>query len=382
MSAFWISKILAFAIALFCALGMTPILVWCERKICAWVQDRVGPNRVGLGMLSVFGFKGADKIRLWGLGQPLADAIKLLSKENIFPAGADKKVFLIAPLFTFLTAFLMFAAIPFGPPLTQGGHTYAFQIADLGVGLLFILAVGSLAAYGTSFGGWASNSKYSLLGGVRASAQMISYEIAMILAIITIVMINQSVNLGDIAQAQSGTYWLFDRIPIPEWNVFTINGFIAFCIFLPCMYAENNRLPFDLAECDAELVGGFHTEYSAMKFGLFFMGEYIGVTVMTMLLVTLFLGGYNLPWFDIGQHAHDAGSLPVQVLWCLLGFVVLFTKSFLFTLLSIQVRWTLPRFRYDQLMRLGWQGLIPASLANLLFAAVWLQFNLAWSMHV
>ena len=383
MNAFWLSKILAFSVALFCALGLTPLLVWIERKLCAWIQDRVGPNRVGLGVLTVFGFKKAEGIRIWGLGQPLADAIKLLSKENIFPDGADKKVFLLAPMFTFLTAFLMLAAIPFGPPLIDAdNHSHAFQVADLGVGILFILAVGSLAAYGTSFGGWASNSKYSLLGGVRASAQMISYEVAMILSIITIVLLNQEVNLGAIVAAQSGNFHLFDAIPIPNWNVFSLPGFIAFLIFVPCMYAENNRLPFDLAECEAELVGGFHTEYSAMKFGMFFMGEYIGLTVMTMLLCTLFLGGYNLPYLDIADKVRDnSGSLTMQAIWSLLGFAILFTKSFLFTLLSIQVRWTLPRFRYDQLMRLGWQGLIPAALANLLFAAVWMQFHMSLSIR-
>ncbi|HTL52382.1 MAG TPA: complex I subunit 1 family protein [Planctomycetota bacterium] len=380
MSAFWVSKLLALGVALFCALGLTPLLVWIERKLCAWIQDRVGPNRVGLGILTVAGFKGAEKIRLWGLGQPLADAIKLLSKENIFPDGADKKVFLLAPLFTFLTAFLMYAVIPFGPAFHDAaGKSHNFIIADLGVGLLFLLSVGSLAAYGTAFGGWASNSKFSLLGGVRASAQMISYEIAMILAIITIVMINQEVTLTGIVKAQSGTTPLFDWIPIPNWNVFTLPGLIAACIFMPCMYAENNRLPFDLAECEAELVGGFHTEYSAMKFAMFSMGEYVAMTAMTMLFVSLFLGGYNLPYLDIDSLAKTANGVPMQALYCLLGFAVLFLKSFLFTLLSIQVRWTLPRFRYDQLMKLGWQGLIPASLANLLFAAVWLQFHLTWS---
>jgi NADH-quinone oxidoreductase subunit H len=302
---------------------LVPMLVLAERRIAAVIQNRIGPNRVGpLGLL-----------------QPLADVIKLLFKEDITPNRADRILFSLAPFLAFAPAAIAFVAIPVGKDL---------QVADLSVGVLYVLAVTSLGVYGISFGGWASNSKYSLLGGIRSSAQIISYEIAMGLAIVSVLMVAGNIRLGSIVEWQAEHGWIIFYQPV------------AFMIFLVAAFAENNRLPFDMAECEAELVGGFHTEYTGMKFGMFFLGEYIAMIVMSALLVTLFLGGWDPVFFELPEG--PAGTAISVLCFVLKLLAVLF--------LYIWVRWTLPRFRYDQLMRLGWKTLVPLALLNIVLTGI------------
>ena len=302
---------------------LAPMLVMAERRICAAIQNRVGPNRVGP----------------MGLLQPLADVIKLLFKEEIIPDRADRTLFSLAPLLAFAPAAISFVAIPVGRDL---------QVADLNVGVLYVLAITSLGVYGISFGGWASNSKYSLLGGIRSSAQIISYEIAMGLAIVSVLMISGNVHLGSIVEWQAENGWIIFYQPL------------AFIIFLVAAFAENNRLPFDMAECESELVGGFHTEYTGMKFGMFFLGEYIAMIVMSALLVTLFLGGWDPVFFELPEGA--AGTAISVLCFTVKLLAVLF--------LYIWVRWTLPRFRYDQLMKLGWKTFVPLALLNIVLTGI------------
>ncbi|MEE3297167.1 MAG: NADH-quinone oxidoreductase subunit NuoH [Planctomycetota bacterium] len=302
---------------------LAPMLVMAERRICAAIQNRVGPNRVGP----------------MGLLQPLADVIKLLFKEEIIPDRADRTLFSLAPLLAFAPAAISFVAIPVGRDL---------QVADLNVGVLYVLAITSLGVYGISFGGWASNSKYSLLGGIRSSAQIISYEIAMGLAIVSVLMISGNIHLGSIVEWQAENGWIIFYQPL------------AFIIFLVAAFAENNRLPFDMAECESELVGGFHTEYTGMKFGMFFLGEYIAMIVMSSLLVTLFLGGWDPVFFDLPEGA--AGTAISVLCFTIKLLAVLF--------LYIWVRWTLPRFRYDQLMKLGWKAFVPLALLNIVLTGI------------
>ena len=302
---------------------LAPMLVMAERRICAAIQNRVGPNRVGP----------------MGLLQPLADVIKLLFKEEIIPDRADRTLFSLAPLLAFAPAAISFVAIPVGRDL---------QVADLNVGVLYVLAITSLGVYGISFGGWASNSKYSLLGGIRSSAQLISYELAMGLAIVSVLMISGNIHLGSIVEWQAENGWIIFYQPL------------AFIIFLVAAFAENNRLPFDMAECESELVGGFHTEYTGMKFGMFFLGEYIAMIVMSSLLVTLFLGGWDPVFFDLPEGA--AGTAISVLCFTVKLLAVLF--------LYIWVRWTLPRFRYDQLMKLGWKAFVPLALLNIVLTGI------------
>lgn len=324
--------------------AIVPILVYFERKISAWIQWRVGPNRVGP----------------FGLLQPLADGIKFIFKEDMIPGNADKFLFVIAPILVFLPPAIALAVIPFGNQITLDYNLFGYalqgtvnlQVADLDIGILFILAVLSLGVYGLAFGGWASNSKYSLLGGLRASAQMIAYEISLGLSVIAVVMTADSVNLREIVYAQSNSFF--------HWNLFYQP--LAFFIFCIAAFAENNRLPFDMAECEAELVGGYHTEYSSMKFALFFLGEYVAMISMAALIVTLFLGGWSLPGV--------IDPTDTSLLSGLLSLLVFATKTGIILFIYIWVRWTLPRFKWQQIMHLGWKVLIPLSLVNLVFTAV------------
>jgi NADH-quinone oxidoreductase subunit H len=307
-------------------LGCAALMTLAERKISAWIQYRIGPNRVGP----------------WGLLQPLADGVKFIFKEELIPDGANKWVFRLAPLMAAMPAMMTVAVIPFGGEIgTIYGYDFGtFSITDLDIGVLYILAIGGMSVYGVILGGWASNSKYSLLGGLRASAQMISYELSLILTILAIVAISGDLNLRAIADQQSSVW---------QWNIFSQP--FAFVIFVIATFAETNRHPFDFAECEPELVGGFHTEYSAMKFALFFLGEYCAIIVMSCLTVTLFLGGASVPFWEAAPWFIGAGA-----------FIL---KASCFCFLFIWVRWTLPRFRFDQLMDLGWKVMLPASLANL-----------------
>jgi len=311
------------AVVFFTILTLAAYLVFAERKILAWVQDRKGPNRVGP----------------FGLLQPLADLIKLLTKEDVLPASADSWLFYLAPAMAAIPALLIFSVIPFGAPLTVVGHNVPLVVADLNVGLLFFLALSSIAVYGIAIGGWASNSKYALLGGIRGLAQLISYELSMGLSLVPVVMLSRSFCLTDIVAAQA-------QMP------FIVYQPLAFVIFLLSITAECKRIPFDLPEAEGELVAGFHTEYSGMRFGLFFVGEYINIIVLGGLATTFFLGGWS-------------GPLLPPVVWFSL-------KTLAIAFFFIWMRGTLPRLRYDQLMHLGWKVLTPLALVNIVVTGWWL----------
>ncbi len=310
-------------------LGTAAIMTLAERKVSAWMQYRIGPNRVGPG----------------GLLQPLADGVKFIFKESVMPDGANPTLFRFAPIMAALPAMMTIAVIPFGNTVEMFGVSTPFSITDLDIGVMYVLAIGSMGVYGIILGGWASNSKYSLLGGLRASAQMISYELSMILSILAVVAMCGSLDLRQIVAAQND---------LGHWNLWSQP--LAFLLFVIATFAETNRHPFDFAECEPELVGGFHTEYSSMKFALFFIGEYSAMIIMSSLTVTLFLGGPSVPFLP---DAHWA-----------LGFAAFLAKTSIFLFLFLWVRWTLPRFRFDQLMRLGWKVMLPLALANLVYTGI------------
>ncbi|HEY5975785.1 MAG TPA: NADH-quinone oxidoreductase subunit NuoH [Geobacteraceae bacterium] len=314
------------ALVFFVILTAAAYLVLAERRLLGWIQDRKGPNRVGPQ----------------GLLQPLADLIKMLTKEDVRPAGADKWLFYLAPAMAAIPAILIVAVIPFGAPLTILGREVGLQVADLHVGLLFFLALSSIAVYGVALGGWASNSKYALLGSLRGLAQLISYELSMGLSLVPTVMLARSFRLSDIVAAQTDGW-------------FIIYQPLAFFIFLISILAECKRVPFDLPEAEGELVAGFHTEYSGLRFGLFFVGEYINIIVLGGLAATFFLGGWH-------------GPLLPPAAWFGL-------KVGVFAFLFIWLRGTLPRLRYDQLMLFGWKALTPLSLLNILLTGWWMYFH-------
>ena len=312
------------------------ILILAERRVSAFIQDRLGPNRVGPQ----------------GILQPLADGLKFLLKEEVIPSHVDRFLYLLAPAIILTPALMTFAVVPFGDQITTyiAGHlvTIRFQIADLDVGILYIVAIASLGVYGLVVGGYASNNKYSLLGGLRSSAQMISYELPMGLAIISVVLMTGSLRLQDIVVDQYGM-----------WNI--IRQPLAAIIFIVAAFAETNRLPFDLPEAEQELVGGYHTEYSSMKFASFFLAEYTNMITASALITTLFFGGWHVPTL----HSWGLPVLWEQIIQ-ILAFVI---KTGFFLFFFIWVRWTLPRFRYDQLMNLGWKALLPLGLLNIVITA-------------
>lgn len=311
-------------------LGTAALMSLAERKVSAWMQYRIGPNRVGP----------------FGLLQPLADGVKFIFKEEVVPAGANPVLFRLAPAIAALPAMMTIAVIPFAGEIVLYGKSYGpLSVADLDIGILYLLAIGSLGAYGVILGGWASNSKYSLLGALRASAQMISYELTLILSILSVIVLAGSLDLRAITEVQA---------TIGAWHLWRQP--LAFLLFVIATFAETNRHPFDFAESEPELVGGFHTEYSSMRFALFFLGEYMAMTVMACLTTTLFLGGPSVPFLP---HAHWA-----------LGFLAFLAKAACFLFLFLWVRWTLPRLRFDQLMRLGWKVALPLALANLVATGV------------
>jgi NADH-quinone oxidoreductase subunit H len=351
-------------VALFGLLNVVPILIYAERRICGFIQNRTGPNRVHLDWAIPIPMLSWPK----GILQPLADAIKLATQEEIVPARADRFLFTLAPLLAMVPAASAFAFIPFGNRFGE----WDLRVAPANVGVLGLLAVTSLGVYGIAFGGWASNSKYPLMGSVRSTAQLVSYAIAMEIAIVSILATAGSLDLQEIVRRQCEPLSIGDltlgretdagqfRI-LPNWFVFKQP--IAFLIFMVAAFAENNRLPFDLPEAEPELVAGYHTEYTGLKFALFFMGEYLAMVTMGGLAVTLFLGGWDGPGID--PHATSLAQALLSVFYfCVkLGAVLFF---------YIWVRWTLPRFRYDQLMRLGWRMLVPLGLANLVLTGVML----------
>ncbi len=367
-------------------LPMVAYSTYAERRISAIIQDRVGPNRTGVP-LTIFGFK--RDLSFAGLIQPLADGLKALLKEDFTPAHVNKFYYWLAPCLVIVPALLTAAVIPFGSELNLEWLAYfgvsgewlhkpvKLVIADLSVGPLYTFAIASLGVYGIVIAGWASNSKYPFLGGVRSSSQMISYEIALGLSIIPVLMIFGDLNLSKIAQYQDANGWLL----LPFWGqgltlgrwLLLIPIVISFVVFTISMFAETNRAPFDLPECETELVAGYHTEYSSMKFAMFFMGEYAAMIVGSGLAVTLFLGGWSIPfggliekWTGI-QFTYHGGATPFWLglvhIGCFLAKVVAFIVFF------IWVRWTLPRFRYDQLMKLGWLVFFELALANIILTA-------------
>ncbi|MGD9419628.1 MAG: complex I subunit 1/NuoH family protein [Verrucomicrobiota bacterium JB025] len=354
-------------------LPLVPVSVYFERRFCAVIQDRVGPNRVGIP-LTLLGFK--KDIPILGLFQPVADGIKLLLKEDFTPSYVRTTYYWLAPALTVIPALITVCVIPFGSPISILGHQEQLLIADIGVGPLFVFAVSSLAVYGITLAGWSSNSKYPFIGGVRSTAQMISYEISLGLSIIPVLLYYGELNLGHIVQHQADHGWLLlpfwqdGKIGLPDATtaLYMIPAVIAFIIFTVSIFAETNRTPFDLPECETELVGGYHTEYSSMKFALFFMGEYAAMVIGSALIVTLFLGGWSVgfgldSWIN-GLHIGDfqiGGILHIGV------FVA---KLIAFILFFILVRWTVPRFRYDQLMKLGWVVFFEAALINVFLAAL------------
>jgi NADH-quinone oxidoreductase subunit H len=327
--------IIIFTISLVIAMYST----YGERKVAAFMQDRLGPNRAGI----------------WGLLQPVADGVKMFMKEEIVPLAANKNIFILGPSIAMLTACMSSAVIPWGGDLVIGGKTYSMTVSNLDIGILYVFAVTSLGVYGIMFGGWASNNKYSLLGAIRAASQMISYELAMGMAIIALIMVNGSLSLNDIVDHQRHGVWNILVQPL------------GFLIFLITAFAETNRSPFDLPECDTELIGGFHTEYSSMKLGFYLFSEYINMFVSSAVISTLYFGGYDMPFID------KLGLAPNVV--TLLGTGFLFAKILFFVFFFMWIRWTLPRFRYDQLMNLGWKVLVPLSILNILITGAVILFH-------
>lgn len=301
-----------------------------ERKVAAFLQDRIGPNRAGI----------------FGILQPVADGVKMFMKEEIIPSAANKAIFVLGPCIAMLTACMTSAVIPWGGNLTIAGKVYPMQVTDLNIGILYVFAMVSVGVYGIMLGGWASNNKYSLLSAIRAASQMISYELAMGMAIIALIMVNSSLSLTDIVEHQKNGYWNVLVQPL------------GFLIFIITAFAETNRAPFDLAECDTELIGGYHTEYSAMKMGFYLFAEYINMFVSAAVISTLYFGGYHMPFIDSLGLSSNAVTL--------MGAGFLFMKILFFIFVFMWVRWTLPRFRYDQLMNLGWKVLVPLAILNII----------------
>lgn len=312
------------------SLGIAAYATYGERKVAAFLQDRVGPDRAGP----------------FGLLQPIADGVKMFTKEEIIPNASDKFLFIIGPCIFMMTALMTSAVIPWGKSFNFGGHEFHLQVADLNVGILYIFAVVSIGGYGIMIGGWASNNKFALLGALRASSQMISYELSMGMSIIAILLMSNSLSLREIVDMQQG--W--------NWNV--IYQPFGFVIFLICAFAECNRAPFDLPESESELIGGYHTEFSSMKLGLFLFAEYINMFISSALIASLYFGGYHFPGLD-------QLNMP-QNIAAIVSVAVLFAKILFFIFFFMWIRWTLPRFRYDQLMTLGWKILIPLSIINVL----------------
>ena len=335
MIAFLTYKIILVLVIFTITLAVAAYSTYAERKVAAFMQDRIGPDRAGP----------------YGIFQPLADGLKFIYKEEIIPNVSNKFLFIMGPCIAMLTALMAGVLIPWGNSVTVGGTAYSLQIADLNVGILYVFGVVSIGVYGIMIGGWSSNNKFSLLGAIRASAQMISYEIAMGLSIIALVLMTGTLSLREISLQQAGgigNHWTM-------WNV--VYQPVGFLIFIVCAFAECNRTPFDLPECETELVGGYHTEYSSMKLGFYLFAEYINMFVSSAVISTLYFGGFNFPFMN---------NLGLDQNWItILGAIALFMKILFFVFFFMWIRWTIPRFRYDQLMNLGWKGLIPLAIANI-----------------
>jgi NADH-quinone oxidoreductase subunit H len=328
------------SVVIFVVFAVTMIMAmystWAERKVAAFLQDRVGPNRAGWG----------------GLLQPLADGMKLFSKEEFFPNTPNRFLFVVGPAIAMSTALMTSAVIPWGDRLHVFGRDVILQATDVNIALLYVFGVISVGVYGIMIGGWASNNKFSLMGAVRAASQMVSYEVAMGLSMIALLMMTGTLSLKEISEQQAGM----------NWNVFYQP--LSFLIFLICAFAETNRTPFDLAECESELIGGYHTEYSSMKMGFYLFAEYANMFISATIISVLFFGGYNYPGMQ--WMVENVGVNTANIL----GIAVLFAKICFFIFFYMWVRWTIPRFRYDQLMHLGWKILIPLSIANIIVTGI------------
>jgi NADH-quinone oxidoreductase subunit H len=324
------------------SLGIAMYATWAERKVAAVMQDRRGPNRAGF----------------MGLFQPLADGGKLFFKEEIIPDRSTRFLFIMGPGLAMLTALMTSAVVPWGPDIVTNSGVISLQVADINIGILFIFGVVSLGVYGVMLGGWASNNKFSLLSSIRAASQAISYELAMGITLVALLMMTGSLSLREIVDQQHG-FW--------DNGYFTWNAFkqpLGFLIFFVCSLAELNRAPFDLPECESELNMGYHQEYSSMKLGFYLFAEYINMFIGTVVMSTLFLGGYNFPFMD------QVAAAVNPILFSTICLMVLLTKAIFMILFIMAIRWTLPRFRYDQLMRLGWKSLIPLALVNMVITGV------------
>ena len=335
-------------------LGIAAYSTYAERKVAAFLQDRIGPNRAGP----------------WGLMQPLADAGKMFFKEDFIPSQASKWLFILGPCLAMLTALMSSAVIPFGDTIKFGTYAIPVQAIEINIGVLYIFGVVSLGVYGVMVGGWASNNKFSLLGAIRAASQNISYEIALGLSLIAILMMSGSLSLKAIIDEQATFF---------EWNIFTQP--LGFVIFLTCSFAECNRTPFDLPECETELVGGYHTEYSSMKLGFYLFAEYINMFVSSAFISALYFGGFHYPFMnEIGQALEKSlGAITGHNVATAIGVVGYFGKIFFFIFFFMWVRWTLPRFRYDQLMNLGWKTFIPLAILNVVLTGAGLLYNFKYA---
>lgn len=341
-----IEKLVLIVVLFSITLGIAAYATYFERKVAAWFQDRIGPDRAGP----------------FGILQPLADGGKLFFKEDFVPEHAEKWLFIMGPGIAMFTALMTGAVIPWGPELQMFGNHVALQVADINIGILFIVGFLSIGVYGIMIGGWASNNKFSLFGAIRASSQMISYELAMGICIITVVMMTGSLSLNDIVSSQHG-FWDDGYF---TWNVFKQP--LAFIIFLVCALAETNRAPFDLPECESELIGGYHTEYGSMKMGFYLFAEYVNLFISGAVISVLFFGGFNFP----GMDNFEGNTLAI------LGVCAMFAKAFFFVFVFMWIRWTIPRFRFDQLMHLGWKSLIPLALINMLITGLVMAYNEGW----
>ena len=335
-----VEKLVLIIIVVMASLGIAMYTTFAERKVAAILQDRRGPNRAGP----------------FGLLQPLADGLKLFFKEEIIPNFSSKFLFILGPCLAMLTAIMTSAVIPWGDKLELFGRTISLQIADINIGILYVFGVVSMGVYGIMIGSWASNNKFSLMGGLRAASQIISYELAMGISLIALLMVTGTLSLKEMVVQQQNTHW----------NI--INQPLGFLIFLICAFAECNRTPFDLPEAENELIGGYHTEYSSMKLGFYLFSEYINMFISSVIMATLFFGGYDIPFFNEASLSPNIAAL--------VGVAALMLKVSFFIFLFMWVRWTIPRFRYDQLMHLGWRILIPLALFNMLATGgVILYFN-------
>lgn len=392
----WTSLLKTFIVIFGVVLPVVSLSVFAERKVSAFIQDRVGPNRVGIPA-TILGFK--KDIPLWGLGQMVADPIKLLLKENFIPKSVNKFYYFIAPKLTMIPPLLVLAVLPFGPTLFFGDREVPMMIANVDIGILWVFAVSSLGVYGIVLAGWASNSKFPFLGGIRSSSQMISYELSLGLSVIPVFLICSTLNLQEIVIWQRENGWML----APWWPkglaleqilhgdfaaiwAACVAGFswqrvliwipmlISFVVFVVAMFAETNRVPFDLPEAEQELVGGYHTEYSSMGFALFFLGEYAAMAAGSGVIATLFLGGWSLPFVPDGSATSffNLAFVPgwlASLLWGLIGMTIFMAKICAVLFFFIWVRWTLPRFRYDQLMKLGWYFFFELALVNIFITA-------------